>query len=1103
MSVTEVKQAIGRWNITLHSETPVELLNKLSYFGHIALVPGKVDTRLHGDNLLTAARYVGVYRSRNATNTFQLQGSGMAFWLGDEDGKGDVYETAKVFNNESFEDTIRDLLPAGGSIIEGTLHEVDGTYTGRHQWQTPREALTYVTDLFGAEWRVNNNGTLDAGLISDLYVTTPRALIVPKGFGSDLLRRVITGDSSMETNLEDITTRVVLLAEGNGTSISTGSANVSVNPYKDIHGNALKATRIVSESGTEAGNAGARAQLQLNRFTNPNRSIDLSTQEYDIKGTFVVGDNVHVYDPVNDFYDANNEIYWQGERINPIVLRCVEMTWPIPAGWTVAFRDINGNWYDLSEYYVPENGPTTLIVGELPRSISRVIGVEPVGVRPNLPDAPPPAPDTTIPDTPTFTAFSSGSYESDDRILAAIYAQWDVPLNQDSSVVTDGSHYEIRYRPNAAIGTITSWDTLSGGYNAEYDQLFNTPVVSGAWATGWAIDSGALDDFFVANGDGQISHPTFNILRATRYTTESYADVEVVAFRKINYLPLGASTVMGTTARWTDVNNTYWCRVEPNVDLTVTAKITKYQGGVYTELGVRVVPGITHFSGATYGTRMTISGDVISYKVWQGDQDKEPDQDTITVWDTGPITGTGDVGVMDFIVSGASNPANSVTHVESFRIRDLTPDNPGSAYSWDDLNTWDALVSAPVTSNPQWTTAIVGWDQTSFTLVELSAGVQYELQIRAIDSASPPNRSAWSTSSYVNTATDAIAPSTPAPPEVAASMIAVQLIHRLGKASGGTFNLEPDLHHFDVHASHSPTFFPDSTNKVGELLASGSMVRGGIPAVGTFKVDQPGSVWIRVVSVDRTGNKSGASEAVQSTVTLIDDAHISNLSVSKLTAGTITANSVLAAQLEIGAGGNIKITQGSLDVYDNLGRQHLDVGLQPDGSYDLAAIDPDTNERVNLAQLAFGMKADSIQSSYLITGSTGPYEYLPAPPPDTGPKVTGVRIGSSARALVIISAQIGYYTSGTGRRTAQMSFRIIDETTDTVTYEPYDNASVCFTSTEDEAGFIRAGSSHYVDASWAFPTLNGTYTFECVYICRAFDSGQMYFQHRDIVVMPF
>lgn len=705
MSFTEIKQALGGWELRLSQETPREIMDALSFYGHIALVPGQgVDPRQYGDNLLTQARYVGVYRGKDSQSDYSLKGSGMAFWLGDEDNKGDVFETAVTLTGVSFATALTALLPAGGAVTAGTLNSVAGTYTGKHQWQTPRQAITYVTDTYNAEWRVNGNGTLDAGTVAQLYNVTPIGILTPRGKGSDLLHKALEGKLAMGVGVEDVTTRVVLLAEGSGDSIATGAANAPATPFKDVHGNAMRATRIVSESGTESTNAVARAQLQLNRFVNPRRSVQLSSNDYDIKGTFVVGDYIDVYDPENGFYDVLREVPWEGDRINPMALRCVEMTSPILAGWTVAFRDINGVWLDLSRYYLPEGGETTIVVGDLARGLSSV-GGEPVGVRPNLPEA---GADFTVPAGPTWGTFSGGSYQPTDGLWtkAAILAVWNQPLNVDASTITDGDHYEIRYRVNTYIGYKVRWGAL-------------------------------------------------------------------------------------TTFRW----------------------------------------------GALSGNR------------------------------------------------------------------------------------WGAPVTDPVSSG-EWNTVFVPWGQTQMLIQELTPGVEYEFQIRAVDAANPPHQGAWSASKFYVATGDIFAPSDPAVPVVASSLIAIQIVHTLGKASGGTFNLEPDLAYLAVHVGGSASFFPDASNQVGKLIANQSMLKANIPAVGTFPLAITSALWVKVVAVDIAGNESGASAGVQSTVTLIDDAHISDLTVSKVTAGTINAAWLLAGSIKTSeTGARVEMDNAGLRAYKATGTQ--------------------------------------------------------------------------------------------------------------------------------------------------------------------------------------
>lgn len=712
MSVTQVKQSVGGWNVRLRGNIPGSLLSALVPFGHVAIVPGRVNVAEYGDNLLAAARYVGVYRTKaDNQDGVVIGGVGMESWLGDENGGGDVFETELVFTADTFADVINGSLPPGGSITAGVISSVAGTYTGRHQWVTPRQVLDYVTSLFGAEWRVNNTGTLDAGTIAQLYTTTPKAILMSKRDASDLRFRALAGESTMTRESADYATRVVVLGQGEGDTIQVGTADAVSVPYKDIHGNTVSITRVVSESFTEGVNADTRAALFLQQFGQPQTpNVNLSTDTYDIKGDVQVGDYIYVYNTSAGFYDVANEETWNGEIIHPIKLRVVELSWSIRQGWTVAFRDHQGNWIDLSPYVFYEGGETNIVVGDLPRSLTGGGVTEPVGSRPTV--------DTSIPAAPVFTSTSVGSYQSDttNTTKSAIRLGWSTPLNQDGSTIVDGDHYEIRYRLTQVIGYRVKW--------------------------------------------GQIGVPS------------------------------------------------------------------------------------------------------------------------------------------------------------------------SSPYKWGELegNKWGAPVSAPVSIDPEWLTLFVPWGTNEATVYELSPGVEYEFQIRAVDAQTPPHLGPYSASHLVVSTGDLFAPSTPAAPVVAGNMTAIQVIHTLGKNSGGTYNLEPDLVRFNVHVGGSASFFPDQGNQVGQLAANAGMIIANSPAVGTFPIDPVEQVYVKVVAIDRAGNASQPSPAATVTVELIDDSHISSLTVSKLTAGTITADMILAAYIRTAlVGARVEISNAGIEVFNTLGGKTVDI----------------------------------------------------------------------------------------------------------------------------------------------------------------------------------
>jgi hypothetical protein len=722
MSVTETKGALGSWSLKLRPDTPRSIIDAVQYFGHIVVSTGRPDPRVAGDTLLRSGRYTGVLLGKTFASDdsgYNLSGAGMAYWLGDANNNGPVITTALTFTNASFTSAVNAMLPASGAVTAGTIHSVTGAYTGLHQWQTSRKALdllcsTMTSDYTNpVEYRVNGDATLDAGLVSDLYVTSPIAAVVRRDVGADMGIRALPGKGVTTEDVQDFVTEVILLAQGSGQSIATGAATISpaLNPYLDLHGNPVSIISAVSQSSTDPNNANAQAAVTLNTYSTPRKAIRLSSSQFDIRGDVAVGDWVWVHDPDAGLVDTSAtpaEIVFRGQRINPTKLRVTELSWPVTAGMSVAYRDYLGNWFDLTDYVIWETGDTNLIVGGFDRSLTNPNG-ESIGTRP--------MPNTSIPGAPTLTTpFTQSVYQSTNSGItkAQVQVTWTRPLNTDGSAIIDGDHYEIQYRTSS------------------------TPIFP-----------------------------------STHAQMAAYTHAQLHA---------------GTNAQ--------------------------------------------------------------------------------------PITYT-----------------------------------PGP-----------------------WQTAYVGFDSTQLLIQELTPGVPYDIQVRAVDNGTPPNAGAWSATTTIQTVGDTIAPSVPAPPSVAASRIAIQVTHTLGKSSGGTYNLEPDLHHLEIHAQYEPTFTPTDSTLLGKLIANNGMILANIPAVGTFQVESTNALYFKCIAVDEAGNKSNPSTAVQATALLIDNAHISDLTVTKVTAGTISADWFVGARIKTAdSGARVELNSSGLQAYNGNGVQTVAIN-SADGS---------------------------------------------------------------------------------------------------------------------------------------------------------------------------
>src|SRR5690242_20723861 len=95
MTVHQILMKSGDWSVALSPGLPRDVLDSIGYFGHVAVLSGRIDPRQYGDTLLSAARYVGVVRTRNTDETsLKISGASTTIWLGDDDDKGAIIESA-------------------------------------------------------------------------------------------------------------------------------------------------------------------------------------------------------------------------------------------------------------------------------------------------------------------------------------------------------------------------------------------------------------------------------------------------------------------------------------------------------------------------------------------------------------------------------------------------------------------------------------------------------------------------------------------------------------------------------------------------------------------------------------------------------------------------------------------------------------------------------------------------------------------------------------------------------------------------------------------------------------------------------------------------
>ncbi len=476
MAISQVLRKLGQWSLKLRADAPPGVVGALEMLGHVAVLPGRISPTERGDELLSLARFVGVLRSVGLGDRgMTLSGSGLEYWLGDEDGAGPVLEAPGIaLSGASFSAAMTALLPADGSVTAGTAHTgVPGTITTTRVWETSRTALDWVCAAMGGEWRINGNGTLDTGPAASLFrISDPTCVIVRKGSaGYDLTLKALAGDLESTRDGTTLATRVVVVGEG----LATGSADVPSTPYRHLHGAAPTRTRLLDEQNTtEGANATARAAAALDLFSGVRRQLRLRVDEYDVAGDFQPGDVVWAYDPAAGVYDLANEVQFRGQTIYPMPVRVLAVTWPVTAGHTVGFRGSDGTWTDLTAWVDWESAGGGEVEVADSFSASLVAGIGSIGT--TIPGGGGGAGDPAVPDVPTFGTFTTTAYQPGDGLSrASVKVAWTQPLNTDASTIVDGDHYEVRYRQT---GT-TDWAVAFASFDQTSLTVIDLPPSTG------------------------------------------------------------------------------------------------------------------------------------------------------------------------------------------------------------------------------------------------------------------------------------------------------------------------------------------------------------------------------------------------------------------------------------------------------------------------------------------------------------------------------------------------------------------------------------------------------------------------------------------------
>ena len=482
MAITERLMAPGNFTVSFSQEfTPTAIIESIKEWGHIVVTPQEIDVdTLNDSDILGASRYTGIVLNRTLEEgTVTVSGQGLELYMGDGSGKGMVIAesnnigkvrtyTDATLSETLFNSVVSDGKPFGimrdeagnlQAIQQGTISNPATLYTGQHFVETALSALKFVSEILNTEYRVNSNGTLDAGPSSNLFVgvgtNEPTSVVVKSAYGEDPEYEGVTPQGlRSEFDATDWVSRVDFTGEVGYFNIPTdvaGEANLSSIPYKDLHGNDLKRVGLVQEPEAPEEHLNTRAQSMLNELSRVKKILNLDLTQYEVSGDMKVGDFVYAFDPDVGFVDTDEdasaesrdkyEVTFRGQTITPAKVRVTGLTFPIMSGMGVYFRDKNGNYTDLTEYVQFESGATQVELGDVLRSIRDDLRFNEFSLsRQN-------AGVFSIPDLPATPTLQSGTYlDSTGDSKGFIRVTFNRPLNEDGSQITDGSHYKVRYK---------------------------------------------------------------------------------------------------------------------------------------------------------------------------------------------------------------------------------------------------------------------------------------------------------------------------------------------------------------------------------------------------------------------------------------------------------------------------------------------------------------------------------------------------------------------------------------------------------------------------------------------------------------------------------
>jgi hypothetical protein len=378
VSIHYVAEAPGSWGVDLRPSTPHAVTQALDVASHgfstLIITPTRVDPVGHiynVDQLHAVCTYAGLLRSQR--NRLSIGGPGLWAALGNEQGFGPL-----VGSGLSATRTIRtwiqnlDIDPFI-TASTGLNNGASWTWTSARV-MTRREAIESIMDAFWFPYFLDPRDRLIKDQTEEWthfpsQVSGPYPFLTPWFDG-----REPGGNSPMIRATFDVTddldewASAITYTDAGSTTTTAGSSS-----YIYAGGTSVDQTKYISDTSTTSGYGPTVAASQLDSLNGVGRSITATADDPDVLSYIVPGVFVLAYDPENGIYDFTYGNYTiRGQMMWPAILSVASMRVPISegSGVYVAVWDPTGGGgagaddvIDLSEWFIPEDGPTTLELG--------------------------------------------------------------------------------------------------------------------------------------------------------------------------------------------------------------------------------------------------------------------------------------------------------------------------------------------------------------------------------------------------------------------------------------------------------------------------------------------------------------------------------------------------------------------------------------------------------------------------------------------------------------------------------------------------------------------------------------------------------------------